>query len=181
MKNRCLNPNNPFYKNYGKRNIKICEEWLEFKNFMNWALNNGYNDSLTLDRIDVNKGYNAKNCRFVDMKTQQNNRSNNHYIEYNGERLTMKQWSDKLNIPYDTLECRINKLKWNIDEALGFKKRPKNNKRNARCKKIYCVQNGVIYDSLARASKELNIPVKYISKVLTGKQKQTKGYVFKYI
>lgn len=72
MKQRCLNINNKSYKNYGERGISICSEWTNkecgFINFYNWAINNGYQETLTLDRKDVNGNYEPFNCRWVTMK-----------------------------------------------------------------------------------------------------------------
>ena len=77
MRNRCYYKKNIAYKNYGKRGIKVCKEWKDdFMNFYNWAINNGYKDDLTIDRIDVNGNYEPNNCRWVDMKQQQKYISN---------------------------------------------------------------------------------------------------------
>lgn len=75
MKSRCYYPNNDNYDYYGGRGIEICEEWRDnFEEFRNWALQNSYNDDLSIDRIDVDGNYEPSNCRWVDWKTQCNNR-----------------------------------------------------------------------------------------------------------
>lgn len=118
IKQRCNNPTNTRYKNYGGRGIKVCEEWANnFISFKNWAIKNNYNDNLTIDRIDVNGNYEPSNCRWISNKTQQNNRTNNRIIEFNGEKKTLKEWSETLNIKYNTLQKRLNKG-WAIEVAL---------------------------------------------------------------
>ena len=99
MKARCLNHNNKHYKDYGGRGITICQEWLsDFMNFYNWAINNGYSDSLSIDRIDVNGNYEPSNCRWVTMKNQMRNTRLTHYIEYNGEKHCVSEWLEILGI-----------------------------------------------------------------------------------
>ena len=120
MKTRCFNPNLFEYKNYGKRGIKISEEWLDkengFINFYTWAIANGYRDDLTLDRIDVNGNYEPSNCRWATQKEQCNNKRTNVIIEYNGERRTIQEWCEKLNIKYSTLYPRLRRG-WSIEKA----------------------------------------------------------------
>ncbi len=77
MKQRCYNPNNKDYKDYGARGVKVCDEWIGengFINFSKWAMTHGYSDDLTIDRINVDRGYFPDNCRWADYFTQANNR-----------------------------------------------------------------------------------------------------------
>lgn len=121
MKDRCNNKKSKDYKNYGDRNIKVCNEWLDrkngFMNFYNWAMQNGYKEDLTIDRIDNNGNYEPSNCRWVDIKVQANNKRNNKLITYNGKTQTLSQWAKELKIKYATLNNRINTNKWSIERA----------------------------------------------------------------
>ena len=108
------------YKNYGGRGITLCDEWKDFVVFREWAVDNGYADDLTIDRINSNGNYEPSNCRWTTMKVQQNNRTNNHLITCNGETHTMKEWSEIRGIKYSTLSMRVNKRKWSIPRALGY-------------------------------------------------------------
>ena len=100
IKKRCIDKTNKRYKDYGGRGITICSEWLVPDNFFEWAIKNGYNDSLTIDRIDNDGNYEPSNCRWVDNKTQSNNRRSNILINYSGKIQTLKQWCEELNINY---------------------------------------------------------------------------------
>lgn len=83
MKGRCYNKNNDKYKNYGERNIKVCDDWKNsYESFRSWAYKNGYDDGAkygecTLDRIDVNGNYEPSNCRFVSIAEQMINTTRN--------------------------------------------------------------------------------------------------------
>lgn len=119
MIQRCENPNTKSYKHYGGRGVTIYQEWLEdFVNFYNWAMENGYSDGLSIDRIDNDKGYFPDNCRWVSKVVQSNNTRRNKYLEYNKEIHTIAEWSRILNIPYYTLQSRI-KRGWSIERALS--------------------------------------------------------------
>lgn len=78
MKTRCANKNTPYFKYYGGRGITVCEEWLNFEDFKIWAFNNGYQEHLTIDRINVNGNYEPSNCRWITIKEQARNRRKSH-------------------------------------------------------------------------------------------------------
>lgn len=112
MKDRCLRENNPSYPRYGGRGITICDEWLDFASFAEWAMVNGYDKDApygecTLDRIDNNKGYSPDNCRWVNEQVQANNRRSNKIVTYNGESHTVAEWSRILGIKLGTLTAGL--------------------------------------------------------------------------
>ncbi len=110
MKDRCNNKNNQFYKNYGKRGIKVCEDWsTNFMNFYNWAINNGYTSRLTIDRIDVNGNYEPNNCRWATRKIQANNTRVTRKIVIYGEKKSAYEFEKQYGIKAHTLIDRYNK------------------------------------------------------------------------
>ena len=132
MKDRCYNPKNKKYKDYGGRGIIICDEWInDFEAFANWAYDNGYIENVsrgecTIDRIDVNGNYCQQNCRWVNQKVQTNNKRNNHYITYNGETHTVTEWNNILGYKKGVLSRRIFSG-WSIEDA--FTKPVKSNSK----------------------------------------------------
>lgn len=117
MKGRCSNSNKLDYARYGGRGISVCKDWNSFDNFRDWAINNGYSDNLTIDRIDVNKGYSPNNCRWATTKQQSRNKRNNIRITFRGETKVLVEWCEQLNLPYGTIETRIHRG-WNGVDAL---------------------------------------------------------------
>lgn len=104
IKTRCNNPKCTGAKYYYNKGITICKEWSNsYKVFESWALNSGYQEDLTIDRIDCNKGYFPSNCRWVSRYIQNRNKSNNVILEVNGVRKILKDWSLYLNMSYKTL------------------------------------------------------------------------------
>jgi hypothetical protein len=100
----------------------MCEEWTkDFQAFYDWAMANGYREGLTIDRIDNNGNYEPPNCRWVTWRSQQNNRRNNHLIEFNGQVHTMAEWAVRCGIPYQTLARRVNVYGWSVERALTEK------------------------------------------------------------
>ena len=119
MKNRCYNCNSKRYNDYGSRGIEVCNEWLnDFSAFRDWSIQNGYQEHLTIDRINNDGNYEPNNCRWVSNVEQQNNKRNSVYIQYRGETKTLAQWSKILNKPYNTLRNRLQRG-WSIEQAFG--------------------------------------------------------------
>jgi hypothetical protein len=120
MKSRCYCESNNRYLSYGARGIVICPEWLGVNgliNFYNWSINNGYNDTLTIDRVDTDGNYSPNNCRWTTYKIQENNKTNNKYIECNGESHTLGEWSDITGINLSTIWARLNRG-WSEEKAI---------------------------------------------------------------
>lgn len=108
MKQRCNNPKNVWYKNYGARGIKICDSWQnDFMSFYNWSINNGYSDELSIDRIDVNGNYEPNNCRWVTKLVQQNNMRRNKLITYKNKTHTVAEWEHILKLPHNYIRSRL--------------------------------------------------------------------------
>ena len=121
MKSRCYLPTFSKYQYYGGKGIKMCQEWLSsFNNFYNWAMENGYKDDLTIDRIDTNKDYCPGNCRWVDMVVQNNNTRKNHYVTYNGETKSVAEWSKIYNINRCVLNNRLRRG-WSFEKSISTK------------------------------------------------------------
>ena len=97
MKDRCYNPKNVSFTHYGARGIVVCDEWLnDRESFISWALSNGHDKSLSIDRIDVNGNYEPSNCRWATQSEQHNNERRNVVITYNGISKTLTEWGKEL-------------------------------------------------------------------------------------
>lgn len=130
MKSRCYNPNNKRYNRYGGRGIKVCEEWeKDFMSFYNWAMKNGFKESLTIDRIDNDGDYCPENCRFSTPKEQANNRSKNKLYEIKGKTKTLSDWCSEYGIEYNTVAFRLKKGV-DIENALSKNYKRKSPERN---------------------------------------------------
>lgn len=119
MKQRCYNKNDKHYKYYGARDIAVCEEWKDdFMAFYEWAMNNGYKEGLSLDRINNDGNYEPNNCSWVTMKQQNRNTRHNKNYTINGETHCLKDWCTILKLKYSTVANRINLYNWSIERAL---------------------------------------------------------------
>lgn len=121
MLQRCENANRKDYSYYGGKGIKVCEEWKAFANFSKWAHENGYEENLTIDRIDRSGDYTPSNCRWASWVAQMNNTSRNHFITANGETHTVAEWSRITGISLSTLNYRI-KGGWKPEDIINTRK-----------------------------------------------------------
>ena len=118
MKQRCTIHKSK-YKQWEGRGVRVCEEWSDsFIAFKEWAIANGYNDTLTIDRIDVNGNYEPSNCRWITKAEQQFNKTNTRYFEYNGQKKCLAEWAEIFGINKPTLYNRVYNLHWSIEKAL---------------------------------------------------------------
>lgn len=109
MKARCNNVHDVRYHDYGGRGITVCREWENnFNSFYKWAVENGYSDDLTIDRIDNNKGYSPDNCRWADSITQSNNRRSNIKITIGNSTRSLMEWCTIFDLDYKTMNARYN-------------------------------------------------------------------------
>lgn len=118
MIQRCEDEKNSQYRLYGGRGIVVCPEWHDSSCFIEWALNNGYQEGLTIDRIDSNGNYEPNNCRWVNWEVQANNTRRNHYVEIGGVTKTVAQWARENGIPYKYVYRRTRDLGWSFEKAL---------------------------------------------------------------
>lgn len=101
MKERCYSFKHSSYKNYGGRGIGVCEEWQSNpESFVKWAMETGYRRGLTIDRIDVNKGYSPDNCRWATRKEQVRNRTNTVFVHIDGIQYSLSEFCETHNINY---------------------------------------------------------------------------------
>ena len=125
MKSRCHCSTASKYYLYGGKGIDVYQEWSEnFMNFYQWAIQNGYQENLTIDRIDSNKDYCPDNCRWATYKEQNshlnyngNNPFNSVIIEYNGIKLSLTEWAEKIGVNPKTLRARYERG-WSVQRML---------------------------------------------------------------
>lgn len=117
---RCYNVHHEHWNLYGKQKIGICDEWLnDFYSFVEWSLENGYANHLTLDKIDNSKNYGPDNCRWATKQEQANNRKDTRHFIYNGRDMTTRQIADEVGVPRQLLINRICSGK-SLEEAISM-------------------------------------------------------------
>lgn len=184
MKARCLNTNAPYSQNYSLRGITIEDpRWFNFSNFKDDMYESflkhyaAYGDNTTLDRIDVNKGYYKENCHWVTHQRQDNNKTCTHWITFNGKTQSVSDWAQELNIPYGVLSSRLRRG-WDLQRAMTTKVLTK---KEQNYKPVICLETGKIYNCAEEASRDNNIPLGTIRKIISGQSKNPRcGKYFQY-
>lgn len=121
MKHRCYNKNDSRYNGYGGRGIRVCDEWKDnFLEFQKWADESGYSDELTIDRIDVNGNYEPSNCRWATKEQQRNNTRKTVFVDFEGEKISLKNLSSLLDLNYSRLHRAYKRYGLNLDESIMY-------------------------------------------------------------
>lgn len=167
MRQRCLNPNDKEFKNYGGRGIKVCPQWLNFIVFAKWAKESGYKDGLTLERIDVNGDYCPENCTWATLKQQMNNKRNNVIIKTESGFMTLAEFSRKRGLSYSTVQMRLCRG-IDLNKPLNYDHRQ------------VIRDDGKVYATIAQAAKENGVVESRIRAVCNGERKRTAGHAFSY-
>lgn len=121
IKLRCYTKTSTGYENYGGRGVKMCDEWVhDFEAFYKWAILKGWEKGLQIDKDSVGDGklYSPQTCIFITAKQNCNKRRGNRRLLFNGENLTISEWSDKTGIPRNAIRMRLEQYKYSIETAL---------------------------------------------------------------
>lgn len=129
MMQRCTNPNNQQYKDYGGRGIYVCQEWFEFAGFL--ASMGVRPEGTSIERIDNNSDYTPENCKWATRKEQQNNQRGNVWIEFNGETRTQSDWAERIGLKPHSLYQRLQHG-WTVENALTTPPLQRGNRANSR-------------------------------------------------
>lgn len=166
MKRRCYNKSERAYKWYGALGITICDEWLnDFTVFYNWAMTNGYEPGLSIERIKNELGYSPENCKWIKVAEQNANRTYNHKILYDGKTNTLAEWSRILGFDYMLILQRIRFGK-SFEEAISY--------RSLTQKKPVVVINTqsketFLFDGVTDCAKQLEVTQSAVSHAIKGK------------
>ncbi|GGD04882.1 hypothetical protein [Enterococcus wangshanyuanii] len=109
MKARCYNKKATSYKTYGAKGIEICDEWLRFENFHNWAISNGYKDNYEIDRIDGYGNYEPDNCQWISKTENRRKQRHMRIIEIYEEKHNVAEWCRLLKMSKRTAYKYLNK------------------------------------------------------------------------
>ena len=117
--NKRCNPATQNSERYGKRGIGMCDEWRDYTKFRDWALANGYDEFLTIERKDVNGDYSPDNCTWIPLVEQARNRRTTHWVEYDGRRMSLAEACEIAGLPYKQVFFRMARLHWPFEKAIS--------------------------------------------------------------
>ena len=146
MVTRCYDAADKSYRWYGAKGINVCQEWLDNpKEFENWAFKNGYDDTLTIDRIYADKNYTPENCRWIPLEENSRRAGKVNWITVNNETLTGRQWAAKLKLSINSINAAIRNYGEEATKRLitAMLKEPpstKNRKANQSWFEVYGIQ-----------------------------------------
>lgn len=117
MLSRCYNKSNKSYKTYGAKGVRVCDEWLKsFESFYEWAISNGYAKGLTIDRINPKGCYAPDNCRWVSMKVQNRNKTNND--KFLG--FCQSEWCERFGVSRSLICAYKTYYGWDLEKVVRF-------------------------------------------------------------
>jgi len=122
-------------RRYAGREIKVCDEWHDYTVFAKWAKENGYNDSLTIERIDNDGDYCPENCKWISKPKQARNRGTTFHVTYNGRDMSLAEACELAGMPYKQVFARIKYMSWPVDKALSV---PINETRKWKRNERFC-------------------------------------------
>lgn len=119
MLERCRDTRIKFNYRYYGRGIKVCEEWHDYGKFSQWAKANGYQEGLSIERIDNDGDYCPENCKWIKRNLQQRNRSTTLWVEFQGRKMSLAEACEIADLPYKTVFARYRQLGWPLEKALS--------------------------------------------------------------
>lgn len=121
MKRRCYNPHAAYYEDYGMRGITVCDEWLDYGPFKEWALSAGYCEGMSIERVEVDAGYSPENCIWIPLNEQNRNKRNTIRMEYQGRIYTIKEMAAMTGLSERTIAGRYERG-WSVEKILSTPK-----------------------------------------------------------
>lgn len=173
MKRRCLSECDERYHQYGGRGITIDSSWLEsFDNFVEWALSNGYEDGLTIERIDVNGNYCPENCKWISLREQASNKRDTIWVDYHGRHVQLRKLCIERGLKYDSIHNRIMTMGWDAERAIDEPLYTNEGSLMSECKMLG-LNYGTVRDRIVKLGwtreEALNVP--------TGRGRYGKPYI----